>query len=188
MAQSPKRRAGHRAHRRFSTDRRGNASVEFAFIAPVLLIFYFGVVEISLLLTADRKITAVAAAVGDLIAQTDETDAAEVNAIFDVAAAIMQPLASNAVEVRVTSLAMSLNGDVGVTWSRARNTPPLACNATVNVPAGVLTPGQSVIITEVSYTYAPPIGQMITGDIILSDMFFLRPRKSLQVEFNPAQC
>jgi len=188
MARSTQRRERHRAHRRFCADRRGNASVEFAFIAPVLLIFYFGVVEISLLLTADRRITSVTAAVGDLIAQTSDTDAAEVDAIFDVAAAIMQPLDSNAVEVRVTSLAMSMNGDVGVTWSRARNTTPRACDATVTVPANVLTPGQSVIITEVSYTYIPPIGHMLTGDIVLSEMFFLRPRKSLQVEFHPAQC
>jgi len=174
--------------RRFSTDRRGNAAVEFALIAPVLMAFYFAVVEISMLLTADRKVTSVTAAIGDLIAQTDDVDAAEVNAIFDVASAIMRPLDSSAIELRVTSIAMDMTGSVGITWSRARGTPPLACGATVPLPTGVLTPGQSIVIAEVSYTYAPPIGHFLTGDVELTDVFYLRPRKSLQVSFTPTQC
>ena len=38
-----------------------------------------------------------------------------------------------------------------------------------------------MVISEVSYTYNPPVGHFITGNIELSERFFLRPRKSLQV-------
>lgn len=174
--------------KRFDRDSRGSATVEFALIVPVLITFYFGVVELSLLLSADRKVTSVASAIGDLVAQTDETNAAEMEAIFDAADAIMQPLDVSGMELRVTSISMDFDGDVEVTWSKSRNTSAMACGATVTTPAGVLTPGQSVIYAEVAYVYTPPIGELLLGDIRLEDGFFLRPRQSVEVDYQPAMC
>jgi len=54
---------------RTALDQRGVAAVEFAFIAPVMLIFYFGMVEISLAVEADRNLSHAASLVGDLTAQ-----------------------------------------------------------------------------------------------------------------------
>jgi hypothetical protein len=52
----------------------------------------------------------------------------------------------------------------------------------------VLSPNQSVILAEVFYTYEPPLGHFLTGDIELTDTFYLRPRRSVEVKLEPAQC
>jgi Flp pilus assembly protein TadG len=177
-----------RARRAFRADRRGTASVEFAFIAPILITMYFGVVELSLAIQASRKVTSTASAVGDLVAQTDRITPAEVDAIFDAADAIMQPLDSAPLQVRVSALRMELDGDIEVIWSRARNTTAHGCGATLSPPDAVLSPGQSIVMAEVSYNYVPPLGYQLTGDILLDDIFYLRPRQSLEVTLQPVQC
>ena len=177
-----------RAARAFASCPAGNATVEFAFIAPVLILFYFATVELSLALEAKRKVTSTASTIGDLVAQTEEINAAEINAIFNAADAVMQPLDVGAIQLRVSSLVMNGDGDVEVAWSRASNMTAYACAEAVVIPAGVLTPGQSIILAETSYTYTPPIGSYLTGDIELQDTFYLRPRLSLEVDFDPDPC
>lgn len=172
----------------FRSDRRGTATIEFAFIAPILILFYFAVVELSLLLEASRKVSTTTSVIGDLVAQTDETTPQELNAILDAADAVMQPLSVAGMEIRVTSARMDLDGDIEVTWSVARNTSAHACGAALAPPEQVLTPGQSVIIAEVAYDYHPPIGELVTGDVRLEDVFYLRPRRSLEVKVDPEQC
>ncbi len=177
-----------RARKTFAGDRRGTASIEFAFIVPILITMYFGVVELSLAIEASRKVTSTASAIGDLVAQTKQVNNAEVDAIFDVADAVMQPLDDGPLQVRVTSVSMDEDGDIEVNWGRARNTTPIACGATVTAPAAVLAEGQSVIIAEVVYDYVPPLGQMLTGPIRMDEVFYMRPRESVEVAMLPSEC
>ena len=177
-----------RRARAFGCDRRGTASIEFAFIAPVLVLFYFALVDLSLALEAKRKVSTSASVIGDLIAQTEKIDATELQAIFDAADAVMQPLDIGEIAVRITSAVMDFDDSIEVAWSKSLNTSANACGAAVSTPEGVLTPGQSVIISEVTYTYTPPIGQFLTGAIELTETFYLRPRQSLEVDFEPNPC
>ena len=41
--------------KRFSRDRRGSAAVEFAFIAPIMLLMYFGLAEMTQAMMASRR-------------------------------------------------------------------------------------------------------------------------------------
>ncbi len=170
------------------SDRSGVSAIEFAIIAPVLMLFYFACVEISMLLTVDRKVTNVASAVGDLVAQDDMVDSAEMLNIFNAAKAIMEPYPSGGVRMRVTSLQMQPDNSVRVRWSRGKGMGAMACGATVAVPAGILTPGQSVVMAEVATDYSSPIGQFVTSSYVLDDTFYLRPRRSVEVAFDPAPC
>lgn len=174
--------------RRAKDDARGVSAVEFAMVAPILLLFYFASVEISLMLTVDRKITNTASAVGDLVAQDDVVDAGEINDIFNAARAIMEPYDSSGVQMRVSSIVMTLDGDVEVTWSQGRGMPPLSCGGGVSVPDGLLSPGQSVIMSEARLEYASPISEFLVDTFVLEDAFYLRPRRTLEVDFNPTQC
>ncbi|MAC38359.1 MAG: pilus assembly protein TadE, partial [Oceanicaulis sp.] len=58
----------HRLHR-FWRDCRGLSAVEFALIAPVMILLYLGAVDLSLVLSIDRKVTSAASALADLVAQ-----------------------------------------------------------------------------------------------------------------------
>jgi Flp pilus assembly protein TadG len=172
----------------FVRDSRGTAAIEFAFIAPVLMVAYFGVVELSLAIEASRKVTSTASAIGDLVAQTKQINNTEVSAIFDVADAIMQPLDDGPMQLRITSITMDEDGDRKVEWSRARNISPIACGGSPTVAADVLTEGQSIIKAEVIYDYAPPIGRLLTGVIRMDDTFYMRPRESVEVTMLTSPC
>ena len=177
-----------RRARAFAAAKHGSAAIEFAFIAPILILFYFATIELSLALEAKRKVTSTASTIGDLVAQTEQINTAEIDAIFEAADAIMQPLDVSAMELRVTSLVVNADGDAVVKWSRASNMTAYACGAEVDPPEGVLTPGQSIIVAETAFIYTPPIGNYLTGDIALKDTFFLRPRLSIEVDYLPDPC
>lgn len=187
--------------RRARGDRRGVTAVEFALIAPVLISFYVCCVEISLMLQADRKVTSVASAVGDLVAQDDRVSADEIDDIFTVARAIMVPFDSTWMRMRVSSIGMDTDGTTHVRWSRGRNISEFACDSQIETPDGLLAPGQSVVMAEVQYDYDSPITGLVKGvmgmfentaaldgEYFLEDLFYLRPRRSAEVSFNPDPC
>ena len=47
----------------------GVSAVEFALIAPILILIYLGAVELSLLMRVDRRVTSTTASLGDLTAR-----------------------------------------------------------------------------------------------------------------------
>ena len=71
------------------------AAVEFALIAPILLILFIGTVEISLLVSVDRKISRTSSSIADLVAQgedlTSSAGIANLRSIFGVTERIMYP-------------------------------------------------------------------------------------------------
>ena len=56
---------------RFRKDRRGVAAVEFALIAPAMVLLYCGLVELCQAVIAERKANHVASAIGDLVTQAE---------------------------------------------------------------------------------------------------------------------
>jgi Flp pilus assembly protein TadG len=61
---------------RFWRDRRGVSAVEFALIAPVLVIFYCGMAELTQAMMAQRRVSNIASSIGDVVAQNAQlTDA-----------------------------------------------------------------------------------------------------------------
>ena len=76
-------------------DRRGSAAVEFAFIVPIVLALYFGMVEATQALLANRRASAVTTAVGDLVTQQAQVTSADVNGIFGASTAIMKPFSTD---------------------------------------------------------------------------------------------
>lgn len=78
----------------FRKNSEGVAAVEFALIAPVLLLLFIGTIEVSLMIAVDRKIGRTSSAIADLIAQGSFTDANsenEIRAIFGMSDRIMFP-------------------------------------------------------------------------------------------------
>lgn len=166
---------------RFYADRRGVSAVEFALIAPVMIVILFSVIEISLLLTAGRKVTRAASTVADLVAQDDIITTDEMTDIFTASSAIMQPYDLTSLQMRVSSVVMAADSSISVDWSEGQNMTPLAPGSSVSVPAGILQPNSSVIMAEVNYNYTSTLGTFLTAPIGLDEKFYLRPRRVLKV-------
>ena len=90
--------------RRLRGDRRGVSAIEFAFIAPILILCYFGVAELCGALLAERKASHVASEVGDLVAQCQYVAATDfTNDFWPVGAAVLSPLTTSNLAMRITS-------------------------------------------------------------------------------------
>lgn len=165
----------------FSRDERGVSAVEFALIAPIMILFLFGSADLSLMLTADRKVTQTASTIADLVAQDDSISSGEMTDIFTASKAIMQPYNTSSLQMRVTSVVMDGAGKVTVAWSEGQNMSPRAKGSSVSVPSGILQPNTSVIMSEVDYPYSGGITDMLNTAINMKDTFYLRPRRSQEV-------
>ncbi len=71
------------------SDRRGLAAVEFALIAPVMMIMFYGVVELSSAIDCNSRVARVSSTVADLVAQSPAVSTADTTNIFNAANAII---------------------------------------------------------------------------------------------------
>src|SRR5579871_1572756 len=68
--------------RRFSHAKGGLAAIEFALILPFMALLYFGSIEVSLLISADRKVSQTASSLADLVARVDTINPSGVSDVF----------------------------------------------------------------------------------------------------------
>ena len=169
-------------------DTRGVSAVEFALILPVMITMYIGAVEFSHALTVDRRVTAVASAASDLAAQTEEVSSNSVLDIFTAATSIMTPYSVAPISIVLTSVVADEDNTTTVDWSCAQNGAPHSTGSSFTLPDGLTQPFSSVIVAEVSYDYQPPIGRYMVGGINMTETFYLRPRRSLTVEWQGGAC
>lgn len=170
--------------RRFGRETRGVSAVEFALIAPFMILLYLGAVEVSLALSIDRKITSVSSALADLVAQDDIITDDEMTDILNAGAVIVAPFPTEPLQIRITSVFMASDESVEVTWSDAMGTSPLAEGGSVAMPQGVLDRNRSVIMVEVDYQYDTMFSQLGVNQFDISEVFYLRPRRSIVVSRN----
>jgi len=165
----------------FAAEERGVSAIEFALIAPAMVAFLLGSIEVNLLLTADRKVTQLTSTIADLVAQDDVITADEMDDIFTAAATILQPYSSAPLKMRVTSITMNNSGNAKVAWSQGKGMTALSPGSSISTPDGILQNNTSVIMAQVTYDYDSLIGSFVNTNIQLDDTFYLRPRRSAAV-------
>ncbi|MEM1105800.1 MAG: TadE/TadG family type IV pilus assembly protein [Pseudomonadota bacterium] len=171
---------------RLGRDKDGISAVEFALIAPVLVCFYFGCIEISTMLITDRKVTSTAASVGDLVARLPSIDTAEMNDIFNSSVINMAPNDLADTRIRVTSIEFAPDGVTPVVgWSRSTaNWSAFADGDVMTVPAGIIPTDGSVVFTQVEFDYGsitglfdPNTGFLFDVSRTMNDSYYARPRR-----------
>ena len=169
--------------RRFGRARSGVSAVEFALLLPVILLLFFGGVEVSDALTVKRKVTHVTSTLSDLITQSKTISAGEMDDILDAAAAIITPYATSNLKIKLTGVTIDSKSNATVAWGAALNDTPLAKNASIALPGSVVEPNSFIVTGEVHYDYTPTIGYVMTGTFDLSDQFYLRPRTGSSITY-----
>jgi Flp pilus assembly protein TadG len=167
---------------RFAKTEAGVAAVEFALIAPIMISLYLGSSELCDLLLADRKVTNITSATTDLVAQALSISNADMTDIFSASSAIMEPYDTASLQIVVTSVVEDANGNITVGWSDGYNRSGYAQGSAYNLPDNTLvSPGGSVIVTEVNYTYTSFVGEFWTGGYPMHDTFYEKPRRTSQI-------
>jgi len=174
---------------RLRDDAAGVSAVEFAFLLPIMILLFVGGTQWTEAITIKRKVQLVARTIGDLVAQDTGVTDAEIASIFTAGGAVMQPFASNVLQVIVSRVDIDANGIATIGWSDSSPSGAArTVNSTVTLPWTAATmkntmnmANTKLVWSEASYTYTPPVAFTLfsssnTGAIPLTDSAFFRQR------------
>ena len=181
--------------RSFGRREDGTAAVEFALVLPIMLLLYIGSIEISLLISMDRKLQSVTGALGDLVARSDTTIAeAVLDDYFKAASGIMTPHPVADLYQTVTQVKVDEDGETAtVVWSREYHAGDLSVGTEHLEGASFVLPlamreiakDSYVIVAEGSYAYPPLYGFAFQTTVNLYRENFFMPRFGGAIEFIP---
>lgn len=168
--------------RRLWASRRGVASIEFAFVVPIMLLVFLGSIELGDALLLDRKISRSAHIGGDLVAQVSAITDPELNDVFSAMEQIIAPFPNN-----TRMVISSVVTDPGSTapqleWSVARGGGAAASASDTGIPTDLLVEDQSVIAVQIEYSFSPKYSDLIMTPFTITDQVYLRPRRSKRVQ------
>jgi Flp pilus assembly protein TadG len=167
----------------------GVAAVEFAFLAPLLMVMTFGTIEISRALMVNKRFQRATAMVGDLIAREKQIgatpeEASEALAGMLVSAQhVMEPFSSTPLQIAITQLrASSTDADnTKVEWAWSYHNMPIAnCGDAKSMPdKNMVSKGDAALVIEAKYTYTPLLTKIvpdIAKSMTWSDTMTFSPR------------
>ncbi|MDP6345265.1 MAG: pilus assembly protein [Alphaproteobacteria bacterium] len=164
---------------KFLRSRAAIAATEFALVLPVGILLLVGTSEVGTLMLLDRKVTRAAHIAADLIAQTTSVSESDVNNVFDAMEAILLPFPGS-VSMIITSVYQEPGeDDPSVDWSESRG--GTAETGTYTLPSGLVADGESVIVARVTYQHTPLFDDFILGEMTITDVAYLKPRRTLRV-------
>ncbi|SFO29418.1 Flp pilus assembly protein TadG [Bradyrhizobium sp. Ghvi] len=165
-------------------DTRAVAAVEFAIVAPFMLLLYVGGVELGNGFAISVKVSETAHTVADLVSRNACVNDASLSTMLGASAATIAPYSPANTTVVVSEISTDANGKPTVTWSKALNGTPLTDPVTLPAALGTPTPPNiSVILGQVTYQYTPNLGYTISGTLPITDSYYLFPRVSSAVQY-----
>ena len=175
-----------RSIQRLRRDIRGVSALEFALVFPLMITLYFGVIEFSQVINADRRTTSAASAAADLVAQVSLINEEEMRNVFDAASKIMAPYDDEKLKIVVTAVTVDDDGNATVAWSCGRKTSARAEDSTVTLPTALAVPDSSLVMAETTYNRDSIVNAYFgNASYTLSDTTYFRPRVSNSVTFDP---
>lgn len=166
--------------KRAASDRSGMAATEFALLLPIMTMIFFGILELSEGMTANRRVAVAVNTAADLAAQSQQLSPSQVDSLMESVVAILEPASTNAVDINLISVILNPDGDPIVHWSLHWNndiqgSPPYAegDEYTELSEAFVLNPNglgrfnnRSIMIVEMNYPYQPQFARYFVSDPI----------------------
>lgn len=179
-----------RPERRLRKDKRGIAALEFALIAPSLLVLFMGTIEVTYRFQASEETTRYVHQVADLISREHSMTTADLNAIYDASVHMMRPLdTTDNLDLDVLAVAYRKDAEDNIVpevlWRRTAGT-------TVQFnPEDVTGLGQldeSVIWVGVRFRYSSPVTSMFGGPVVnFERVSFSRPRALRLIKMDGAE-
>jgi Flp pilus assembly protein TadG len=173
--------------RRYRLSQKGIIAIEFAFIFPVMVLMYFGMLDLIQFVSVNRRVAASSGAVSDLVTANDKVvTSAQITDYYNAAYLNMKPIPAGNIRVEVYNLRM-VSGAPQLQWSRNSTGGP-SCGA---APTGAGIPtvinNHDTVITRVCTSYEPFFGRFMgqtllgTTSIKLTKTIYQRPRLNGQL-------
>jgi hypothetical protein len=164
-------------------DVRGVAAIEMAFIFPVMVILYIGLVDVTNLLAVNRRVTLATSTLADLVTQTDSTITMEdIDGVFESARAIFEPMPVDGISLNLWAFRME-DGSPTLQWEYTNG---VSCGS---APSGgdemesLMDDGNDIIVGRVCYYHEAILGSLFSSSSFeLDDELMLRPRQSTTLD------
>lgn len=141
----------------------GLAAVEFALASPIILMLFFGAIELSRYILITQKAEKAAVTISDLVAQSEDVSTGDLNILIESVQEVMQPfnfssdgyvVISSVSRVGSNPAVVNWQYTGGGTWSHASQIGTAGNDAVL--PSGfTLDPNEGIIIAEVYYHFQP---------------------------------
>jgi len=172
-----------KSFRKFRRADSGMAIVEFALVLPAMLALAFGGLEVTNALICKSDVSNMASSAADLIAQESQVNTTDMNNVFSALGSLIYPFPTAGAKIVITSVIDDGHGGGKVDWSQAYNGTARAQGSAVTVPAGLITTGGSVVLSEVTYTYTPLKSIFVKMPIAMTNTFYSHPRRVAQIKW-----
>jgi Flp pilus assembly protein TadG len=187
------RRRALRVAARLMRDRSGIAATEFAVIVPIMLVLFFGVVEISNGIAAYRDVSIMAHTTSDLTTQSLSVQDSDLTNFFSASTGILYPYVTSTADPKlkqsIAELWVNSSLQARVQWAKnSDGSAPNPPGTVVTIPAALQVANTYIVYSSVTYLYVPigGIGYVMNkAGITLSDFSYTRPRLSQCVFYNP---
>lgn len=173
--------------RRLVRDRQGVGGVEFAIIAPMLIVLYLMAFELTMGLSVAKKTSLASSTVADLVARQEKVNKAFLTTMSDVSGAIFVPYPSNNLVIKVSAIRIDAAKAAKVAWSwSTTGIAPYAVGTDAPVPADMLVENTFLIRSELSVShelmmYLPGLTGTETKNLTIGREFFFRQRLGTEV-------
>nr|WP_237351688.1 TadE/TadG family type IV pilus assembly protein [Rhizobium sp. ACO-34A] len=176
--------------RRFLSDQQGIGGVEFALLAPMLIVIYLCAFELMMGFTVAKKASAASSTIADLISREDKVTKTSLAGMVDVADAIFVPYSVNDLSLKITGVKVDANRQATVAWSWSNTgAAPYVVGATVKVPDDMLIASTFLVHSELSVghellLYLPALSGQNIKNITIPREFFFRQRINKDITCN----
>ncbi len=181
--------------RRFPTlgklrrDNKGVAAIEFAFVAPIMIAFYFGMTEVAMAIMADRNVSHATAVTADLATQLPILNSVELADIMTATVAVLN-IPDNRLDqitIELNSYQKQTDGTV-VQVGYARLGPQITTGGpavydTSALNAQMFNAQSGVVVARLNYTYEPVTFNFVE-QFKMAETLVMKPRISVNVPFD----
>lgn len=178
----------HRTVSRFRKEHGGVGAVEFALIAPVLIVLYVGSLEISVAMSVNKKIARASSSVADLVTQQTTVNKTFLKTMVDVAESVVAPFSINGLKVAVTGINIDASGNGVVAWSwNEANGQAYSPGSTITVPTQLKIPSTFLVRTDVKMNHElmlilPGLKGVDAKTLTMEKTYHLRQRKGDSID------
>lgn len=189
---------------KFLNHDRGAAAIEMALIMPIMLVLYFGMVDITQFISLNRKVTAATSAVADLVGQQRPYALSSIiTDDYNAAYMILAPSPSASLRIDVYDYRL-VNSVVTQMWT-TNNGKGTSCggNPSTTGMSTLMAAGNDVILARSCMTYTPWVNSVFGSSLMGATSFLvqqtitIRPRSVLTLNCytstpsattNPSNC
>lgn len=168
--------------RRLTHDRQGVGGVEFALLAPLLIVLYLMAFELTMGMSVAKKTSMASSTIADLVARQETVNPTILSNMVNVSNAIFVPYPSKNLLIKISGVSIDSKSAAKVAWSwSTTGVAPYVIGSSAPVPADMLVADTFLVRTELSVShelmmYLPGLSGTQSKTMTIAREFYFRQR------------